>query len=232
MTSENPQVFKPLPGRKVDRSAYEAVLRDLLGLAGAEPPEADVPGVPPSWHHRARRVVGKAVKEAAETSPETSPEEWFEPLMRAAVQEPDPGFVRELIKPAMAAYGRRRVMLALIGHLDTGTPADIAGAARAWYWTQVPVSYLPGGDSPTPESVAEHEAHRDLRERYSHTALRRFVDEDSLDVRRRILPGLTLDPASYPDDLHDLVTEAVRIARTSSDDYLRQRVEIQAVPGE
>jgi hypothetical protein len=232
MTSENPQVFKPLPGRRADRSAYEAVLRDLLGLVGAEPPEADVPGVPPSWHHRARRVVGKAVKEAAETTPEASPDEWFEPLMRAAVHEPDPSFVRELVKPAMAAYGRRRVMHALIGHLDTGTPADIAGAARAWYWTQVPLSIPPGADSPTPESVAEHESYSDLRERYRDTALRRFIAEDDLDVRRCILPGLALDPASYPADLHDQVTEAVRIARTSSDDYLRHRVELQTVPGE
>jgi hypothetical protein len=214
MTSENPQVFQPSPGRRFDRSAYVAVLRDLLGVVGAEPPEADVPDVLPSWHHRARRIIGKTVKGAAETSPEAVPDEWFEPLMRAAVHEPDPSFSRELIKPAIAAFGCRRVRTALIAYLENGTAADIAGAARAWYWT-----------------ADEDQTSGDLHERYRHTALRRFVAEDALDVRRCILPGLPLDTGSYPAEMHDLVAEAVRIARTSSDDYLRHRVEIQAVPG-
>ncbi|UOZ04008.1 hypothetical protein [Amycolatopsis sp. WQ 127309] len=45
------------------------------------------------------------------------------------------------------------------------------------------------------------------------------------------LPGRTIArPAAYRSrlrDLLDLVAEAVRIARTSSDDYLRHRVEIR-----
>ncbi|WP_326954065.1 hypothetical protein [Amycolatopsis sp. NBC_01286] len=67
----------------------------------------------------------------------------------------------------------------------------------------------------------------ELNRRYRHTALRRFVTEDDLDMRRCILLGLPLDPHRYPDTMHDLVAQAVRIARTSSDDYLRHRVEIQ-----
>ncbi|MGN9812840.1 hypothetical protein ACTMSW_26245 [Micromonospora sp. BQ11] len=43
-------------------------------------------------------------------------------------------------------------------------------------------------------------------------------------------PGLTLDPQMYPSHMHDHVAQAVRIARTSNDDYLRHRVEIQVVP--
>jgi hypothetical protein len=155
------------------------------------------------------------------------PEEWFEPLIRAAVQEPNPSFNRELVLPAIAAYGRRRVQLALLGYLDSGTAVDIAGAARAWYWTQVPLSYSAGAKTPTPESVAEYEAFSDLRQRYHHTALHRFVTDEDLDVRRCILPGLPLSPQHYPAEMHDLVAQAVRIARTSTDDYLRHRVEIQ-----
>ncbi len=75
---------------------------------------------------------------------------------------------------------------------------------------------------------AEYEAVSDLRQRYRHTALRRFVTEEDLDARRCILPGLPLDPQMYPPDMRDLVTRAVQIARTSSDEYLRHRVEIQA----
>ncbi|MFE9747111.1 hypothetical protein ACFYOT_19595 [Saccharothrix saharensis] len=155
------------------------------------------------------------------------PEEWFEPLVRAMVLEPDPSFNRQLVEPAIAAFGRRRVQLALLTHLDTGSAADAAGAARAWYWTEVRLRYPRGSDTPTPETAAEHVAFDDLRRRYRHTALHRFVADEDLDVRRCILPGLPLNPNLYPDDLHDLVTQAIRIARTSGDDYLRHRVEMQ-----
>ncbi|QKV72397.1 hypothetical protein [Amycolatopsis sp. Hca4] len=40
---------------------------------------------------------------------------------------------------------------------------------------------------------------------------------------RALLPGLTLGPA----ELHPLVAEAVHLARTSADDHLRHRVELQ-----
>ncbi|GIG87369.1 hypothetical protein [Plantactinospora endophytica] len=58
------------------------------------------------------------------------------------------------------------------------------------------------------------------------TALQVFVANDDLDVRRCILPGLSLRVERYPEELRPMVEEAVRIARTS-DDYLRHRVEHQ-----
>jgi hypothetical protein len=82
-------------------------------------------------------------------------------------------------------------------------------------------------EAPGRESAAELEAVRDLYERYRHSALRRFLADDDLDLRRCILPGLTLDPAMYPTEMHDQVAKAVNIARTSGDAYLRHRVEDQ-----
>lgn len=224
-----PQVYQPPPGRGFDRAAHVALLRELLDLVGAEPPAADEPGARPLWHHRARRAIGLAVSHRASEASEQGPvpEQWFEPLIRAAVCEPDPSFNRQLIEPAITAFGRRRVKLALIDYLDTGTAVDIAGAARAWYSTQVPIRYVRGSQTPTPDSAAEYEAYSDLRQRYRHTALLRFVTVDDLDMRRCILPGLTLNPQRYPTEMHDLVAQAVQIARTSDDDYLRHRVEIQ-----
>jgi hypothetical protein len=81
----------------------------------------------------------------------------------------------------------------------------------------------------TPESATEFAEASDLRERYRLTALRRFLADDDLDLRRCILPGLTLDPQMYPSQVRDQVARAVQIARTSNDDYLRHRVEIQAM---
>ncbi|MFD9733216.1 hypothetical protein [Umezawaea sp. NPDC059074] len=176
-----------------------------------------------AWRHHTRREVGRALVDHADTGP--VPEAWFEPFVRAMVHEPDPSFSRQLVQPTIIAFGRRRVRRALIALLDTDVPADIAGAARAWYWTQARLSYeWRHLRNPEPENVTELD---DLRQQYHHTALRRFVTVDDLHVRQCILPGLPLNPELYPDDLHHLVTQAVRIARTSSDDYLRDRVEIQ-----
>jgi hypothetical protein len=233
-TNDTPPTFQPLPGRTVDRSAaYHAMLQELLDAVGAEPPAADEPGDRPVWHHLARRAIGEAVARRAKhvTGTDGALSEWFEPLIRAAVYEPDPSFSSQLVRPAVTAFGRRRVQLALLAYLDTGAPADAAGAARAWYWTSVGVKYMPGSKTLTPESAAEYEAVSDLRERYRHTALHRFLTDDDLDMRRCILPGLTLDPRMYPSGMRDQVAQAVHIARTSNDDYLRHRVEIQIAPG-
>jgi hypothetical protein len=229
-SNEEAPVPLPPPGRTIDRSAaYRSLLRDLLALVGAEPPAADEVGALPEWHHRARRSVGTFVTRRAEEA--SVPEEWFGPLLSAAVHEPNPSFNRQLVDPAVTAFGRRRVQLALIAYLGTGTAPDVAGAARAWYWAEATLTYLRGSDTPTARSLADYEACSDLRERYHHLALHRFVTETDLDVRRCLLPGLPLDQRLFPAELHDLVVQAVRIARTSSDDYLRQRVELQVPAG-
>ncbi|MDT7797679.1 MAG: hypothetical protein QOI78_1112 [Actinomycetota bacterium] len=163
-------------------------MRDLLDLVGAEPPAADEPGVRPEWHHWARRLVGTTVTRRAEEGPAS--EEWCEPLIRAAVHEPDPNFNRQLVEPVITAFGRRRVQVALIAHLDAGTAPDMAGAARAWYWTETTLTHLAGAGTPAAQS-------RDLRERYHRLALRRFVTETDLDVRRSIVAGLPLDQRPF-----------------------------------
>ncbi|SPF06375.1 hypothetical protein [Streptomyces sp. MA5143a] len=79
------------------------------------------------------------------------PEEFFAPLLAAAVYDPDPSFCRWFVEPAVYVFGRRRVMTALLGYLRTGTDAEQAGAKRAWYCAHVPLradrspAYAPGG---------------------------------------------------------------------------------------
>lgn len=78
-------------------------------------------------------------------------EEFFDPLMAAAVYDPDPSFCRWFVEPALYAFGRHRVMTALLGYLRTGTTAEIAGARRAWYCAHLPLradrspAYAPSG---------------------------------------------------------------------------------------
>ncbi|MDG4787336.1 hypothetical protein O7626_15585 [Micromonospora sp. WMMD1102] len=217
--AEPPRLFKPLPGRTEDAStSYERCLDELIELLGVAPPEPVQQGR--RWQHAVRWSIGRAVR------PPVS-EEWFTPLIRAAVLEPDPSFNRQLVEPTLAAFGRRRVQRALLDLLRTGSDPERAGAARAWYWAQAPLSYPAGSDTPTPESLAEYDAVADLRREWQDTALRVFVDNENLDVRRCILPGLDLDPRNWPEELRETVATATRIARTSSDDYLRHRVEHQ-----
>ncbi len=142
------------------------------------------------------------------------PEPFFDPLVRAAVHDPDPSFDRQFVEPLLAAFGARRTQEALLGIFATGTNPERAGAARAWYWATVETFEAPG-------------ELRDLQDRWNRAALGEFVANEDLDVRRCVLPQLPLDPAGYPAELRPLVAEAVRIARIHPDGYLRHRVELQ-----
>jgi hypothetical protein len=105
---------------------------------------ADVPE-----DRRARHLAHAVRKPLLESA--GLPEEFFAPLMAAAVYDPDPSFCRWFVEPAVYAFGRRRVMTALLEYLRTGTEAERAGAKRAWYCAHVPLradrspDYAPGG---------------------------------------------------------------------------------------
>jgi hypothetical protein len=221
---QRPQTLMALPGRVADHTAsFHSCLADLLDLIGADATPDD--GTT-TWRSVARRVIRQELKERDHLS-----EEFFGPLIRAGVYDPNPSLNRRFIEPAVTAFGRRRVKIALIDVLRTGTNAERAGAARAWYWTGIPMR-VAGLDSSgcyiyTPESLAEREAVADLRAQWQETALREFVFNEDLDVRRCILPGLTLNPAKHPAEFRELVAEAVRIARAHPDEYIRHRVEHQ-----
>jgi hypothetical protein len=221
---QRPRTLMALPGRVADHTAsFHRCLTDLLELTGADTAPDD--GTT-TWQSAARQVIRQVLKER-----EPLPEEFLGPLVRAGVYDPDPSFNRQFIEPAVTAFGRRRVKTALIEVLRTGTDAERAGAARAWYWTGIPMR-VAGRDGSgayiyTAESLAEREAVADLRAQWQEAALREFVSNEDLDVRRCVLPGLSLNPANYPGQLRELVAEAVRIARAHPDEYIRHRVEHQ-----
>ncbi|MGW0719208.1 hypothetical protein ACWD3K_31330 [Streptomyces sp. NPDC002778] len=112
----------------------------LLGLGNA----TDVPEA-----RRARHLAHAARIPLLERP--ALPEEFFGPLLAAAVYDPDPSFCRWFVAPAVYAYGRRRVMSALLDCLRTGTATERAGAERAWFCAHVPLrpdrfpAYAPGG---------------------------------------------------------------------------------------
>lgn len=213
-----------LPGRTLDATAeFHACLVELVRLVGGEAPGGQGPGW--EWEVEVRAAVREGLVQAGGSA------RLFEVLVRAAVLDPNPSFNRQFVEPAVAVFGRREVQAALIRYLRTGTDQERAGAARAWYWAQAGLVYR-GQENyekgiATPESRAEYDAVADLRAEWGEATLREFVANDDLDVRRCILPGLSLKPEKYPEELRGLVAEAVHIARTHPDEYLRHRVEHQ-----
>ncbi|GGO02676.1 hypothetical protein [Microbispora bryophytorum] len=149
------------------------------------------------------------------------PGECFDALIEAAVYDPNPSFNRVFVESALNAFGRRRVQLALLDYLRTGTDQERAGSARAWYWSALPLRLLhlsaemPANAEETAEAI------------WHESALREFIRNEHVDVRRCILPGLPLFPKAYPPELHTLIDTAVAIARSHPDEYIRHRVEIQ-----
>ncbi|MEU6550569.1 hypothetical protein ABZ915_09805 [Streptomyces sp. NPDC046915] len=222
-TTRAVQGFMALPERTEQRrEAFAGCVADVvrvLSLDVAAEPEAHGPH---TWVHRARAALRDACRRGLILSDES-----FHALVKAAVHDPDPSLNRQFVEPALNAFGHVRVQTALLGYLRTGTDLERAGAARAWYWSALPPrmplvrAENPGAGRPEPDDgptvVAE----------WNETALREFVSNGHVDVRRCILPGMSLQKEAYPTELHDLVDQAVAIARSHPDEYIRHRVEHQ-----
>jgi len=61
--------------------------------------------------------------------------------------------------------------------------------------------------------------------------LQTFVHNEDLQVRRRIIPRLILEPGVYSEELRPLVKHAIEIARAHPDAYIRHRIEVQLGAG-
>jgi hypothetical protein len=133
-------------------------------------------------------------------------------MLTMGVEHQDPSQNRLFIQPAVKAMGARRVMNRLLELLRDGSDREKAGAASAAYWVL--------GDRRQPSYV-------EARARFRDEMLRQFVATESVSVRQRILPGLSMKAEDYSPEIAKLIPAAIRIARTHSDPYIRHRVEVQ-----
>jgi hypothetical protein len=88
---------------RYDRCLVEVL--DLLHLVPPPPPA----GEERNTRYARRNWQGRATLMITREARPPQPEELFEPLMRAAVYEPDLSHTQRHIRPALAAFGRRRV---------------------------------------------------------------------------------------------------------------------------
>lgn len=126
--------------------------------------------------------------------------------MRTAVYEANPSFNQDFIKPALGAFGHRKVQQALLTYLEQGTPREQAGAVRACYWAWEPCD-------------------EDLRVKRDILLLKTFVESEDLAVRRSIIFFLSLKPSNYPETYRPLIPTAIHLARTHPDESVRYQIE-------
>ncbi|MEU8393338.1 hypothetical protein [Micromonospora sp. NPDC048842] len=179
---------------RYERSLVDVL--DLLNLAAPLAPSGDERNDPQARRHWQCRVALMIMREAVPPQPVGL----FEPLMLAAVYEPDPSHTQRHIRPALAAFGRRRVQTRLLEYLRTGTDYEIIGAADAWYCSYLRVT---GSD-------AEDDPCADLRHAFQETGLRIVLANDHPGVRSRIITLLNLRLEANPPELRPLVSEVLR----------------------
>ncbi|MEU9829770.1 hypothetical protein [Micromonospora chersina] len=193
---------------RYDRCLVEVL--DLLCLVPPPPPAGDERKsrhARRSWQRRSALMIMREARPPL-------PEELFEPLVRAAVYEPDPSHTQRHIRPALAAFGRRRVQTRLLEYLRTGTDYEIGGAADAWYCSCLRIV----------DSDAEGDPCTDLRHEFQEAGLHTFLVNDNLRIRCRIISLLNLRADENCPQLRPLVTEVLRIAHAHSDATFANRI--------
>jgi len=156
----------------------------------------------------------------------------FPVLLDAAIDWWEPSGSGMFIHPCIKAFGPRRVNESLLEVLQSGSDRRKAGAANALYWAH-PIERWSVGiatflkEIAMPEPENDPDGMSDVWERRQRLLLETFVSNSNLEVRQSILGILDLDPTSCRESHRPLVEQAIAIARSSEDKYLRHRVEIQ-----
>lgn len=163
--------------------------------------------------------------------PREVPEALYEPMLRAAVRERDPSKNRAFVNPCIETFGRKRVNETLLEWFENGSDPDKAGAVQALY--HVGLLSTPASAWRRPGADEMFKVIGDLWMRQRCLLLREFVSNPSVLVRQRIIPHLELtDASSYPEEFRPLVPQAIQIAKSDDNGYIRHRLEIQMSPNE
>jgi hypothetical protein len=173
-----------------------------------------------------RWFVNKLFKRSSDFS-----ELFLEPLLDAAIDEMDPSDNRHFVDPCMENFGPRRVNEYLLAVVKSGPDLRTAGAVNALYWAQVPLVFISTESfhikDATPQSRALYQSLQDVWDRKDVVMLETFVSNPDVWVRKSVISKLTLNPFRYPESHRPLVAQAITIARTHPNEYIRHRVEHQ-----
>lgn len=154
------------------------------------------------------------------------PEPLVRPMLVAAASTLNPSTNQDFVLPCIETAGRRLVVTTLVEIAMTGSDWLKAGATNALYWAWMPGYGLgwsfdvgAADDGTWPSSLLT-EPVEDVRMAFEDWALREFIDNVDVDVRRSLLRHIVAAGRREP----VLFAQAVAIARTHADTYIRQRL--------
>lgn len=148
---------------------------------------------------------------------QSMPKKLLSAFIQAAVDEKNPSFNRHFIEPCLHTYPPSLIGGRLLEYLSSGSDSEVAGAASAFYWVL----------ALRKETGEAEEDFRPIADEFQRIALLTFISNTDLNVRRRIIPMLCLKSGEFTKDLLPQVKEAIKIARSHPDEYIRHRVEVQ-----
>jgi hypothetical protein len=135
----------------------------------------------------------------------------------------DVSFNKQLIHPVLNSVGRRAVQRYLISVVETGPAHKKVCAVRAWYWSQVTLTYRSSealhDRRPSQASRGADDEVADLRGQYRIACLTAFVACEHPPTREWLARGFLLKAEYYPANLHDLVARAQAIAEADPHRY-------------
>ncbi|MER5521631.1 hypothetical protein [Streptomyces sp. NPDC002763] len=175
------EVILDRSGREI---AFEPLLDDLLELFS---PTWVLPArmvtEPPYHRCEVRRwEIGRAAKADSGFTRRHA-----DLLVDAAMHDRCRSGINQLIRPLVTVLGHRWTQEQIIRFVRTGSNAQKAGAAMAWFWSRPPLRYASGDDlrngSPTPESRAARDALADMRAEYQEAVLTAFLACEDLGTR-------------------------------------------------
>jgi hypothetical protein len=174
----------------------------------------------PRYRHVVKRVV-----EATRCVPEPL----VRPMLIAAASTLNPSANQEFVLPCIEIAGRRLVVTTLVEIAMTGSDWLKAGATNALYWAWMPgegvgwsftIETLDDGTWP---SSLLTEPVEDVRMAFEDWALREFIDNVDVDVRRSVIRHIVAAGRRDP----VLFARAVANARSSADTYIQQRIALE-----
>jgi hypothetical protein len=149
--------------------------------------------------------------------------EWLvHSLLRAACLTVNPSFNRHFVAPCLLRFGRRRVVSELIEIARRGSDQLKIGATNALYWGAIAREdeMWPDAQRYEPFDGPPDEPVDDLLEQFAVWAVREFLINKALDVRRVLVHHIA--SASVRDT--EQGGEAIDLARRHPDEFIRARL--------
>ena len=133
-------------------------------------------------------------------------------LLRAAMEEKNPSFNRNFIKPLRVVMTYPEAINSMIEMIDPNDPLEVAGVANASYWARIELD-----DSDDLET----------RTNFNIWRIERFLDLTDVYAKRTLIAGMSFKSPYVPEEFKEKSKLVIKLARKHKDEYIRHRVEIQ-----